>query len=268
MDAIIPSQQHQRKRSIKKPPAPTPSSTQTTTTGSPLRQCFHPSYPRVAERHASHELKHAIKSRMEYSKYCCNAEMRDVIDALNDFVEKGLTDSHQQTYTPNALISTLQELIGFAQQVLDTPLTSFLDGSGGHMELVADAQTIGMQWEHHPHWPCRDLYVRTLLGVAAFTRAVEWYDAEQRFWSAATLFNEDDDVTDVESTVTDESFLPEKPTLDLSDQQMDLTMHRVGSWQQLQDAALRGQNHTVVMELNLSNAVVQYLSPIWDHIIG
>ncbi|ORY94239.1 hypothetical protein BCR43DRAFT_461749 [Syncephalastrum racemosum] len=270
MDAVIPSRQQQaRKKSTKKSPAFASSTpTTTTTAGSPLRQCFHPSHTRTVERHASHELKHAIKSRMEYSKYCCNAEMRDVIDALNDFVEKGLADPHQQTYTPNALISTLQELIGFAQQVLDTPLTSFLDGSGEHMELVIEAQTIGMQWEHHPDWPCRDLYVRVLLGVAAFTRAVEWYDAEQRFWSAATLFNEDDEVTDVESTVTDESFLPERPTLDLSDQQMDLVMHRVGSWQQLQDAALRGQNHTVVMELNLSNAVVQYLSPVWDHIIG
>ncbi|KAF7723673.1 hypothetical protein EC973_001764 [Apophysomyces ossiformis] len=99
--------------------------------------------------------------------------------SLSPMIAMVSEDSYMQT----PFMITLQELIGLTQQVLDTDIDVFLDNSGICAEIVCAIQAIGVKWDYHPGWPCREWYVRLLLGVAALNRVVEWWEAERGFWA-------------------------------------------------------------------------------------
>ncbi|ORZ09533.1 hypothetical protein BCR42DRAFT_381630 [Absidia repens] len=88
----------------------------------------------------------------------------------------------EDAYLPTPFILALQDMITLAQTVLDTPLENYLENAGGCAAIVSAIQSVGMQWDAHPEWPCREWYVRLLLCVAAFNRVVEWWEAERGFW--------------------------------------------------------------------------------------
>jgi hypothetical protein len=98
-------------------------------------------------------------------------------------VNSRLTLISEDSYLPTPFILTLQDLISLAQSVLDTPLDTFLENSGTCAELVSRIQELGAKWDENPRWPCREWYVRLLLGVAALNRVVEWWEAERGFWA-------------------------------------------------------------------------------------
>ncbi|CAO3595486.1 unnamed protein product [Absidia cylindrospora] len=88
----------------------------------------------------------------------------------------------EDAYLPTPFILALQDMITLAQTVLDTPLENYLENVGGCAAIVSSIQSVGMQWDAHPEWPCREWYVRLLLCVAALNRVVEWWEAERGFW--------------------------------------------------------------------------------------
>jgi hypothetical protein len=92
----------------------------------------------------------------------------------------------EDSYLPTPFILTLQDLISVAQNVMDTSLDDIIETSGACAEAVARIQAIGVQWDIHPEWPCREWYVRLLLGIAALNRVVEWWAAERGFWTSSS----------------------------------------------------------------------------------
>lgn len=92
----------------------------------------------------------------------------------------------EDAYIPTPFILTLQDLICLAQSVLDTDLETFLDNPGACADTVSNIQAVGVQWDYHKEWPCREWYVRLLLGVAALNRVIEWWQAERSFWASSS----------------------------------------------------------------------------------
>jgi hypothetical protein len=91
----------------------------------------------------------------------------------------------EDSYLPTPFILRLQDLISVAQNVMDTSLDEIIETSGACAEAVAKIQAIGIQWDVNPEWPCREWYVRLLLGIAALNRVVEWWAAERGFWTSS-----------------------------------------------------------------------------------
>ncbi|KAI9264191.1 hypothetical protein BDA99DRAFT_536917 [Phascolomyces articulosus] len=262
---------------------------------------------------------------------------------MNNMITLITEDSYQAT----PFILTLQDLIALAQSVMDTPLDVFLDYKGVCAELVSNIQAIGVQWDDHPEWPCREWYVRLLLGVAALNRVLDWWEAERGFWAwsmaptaaagtsvssmsiqqlqqqqqqqplsasatptAGTSDTEGGTTTDLESISGmstkegDMSSSEAIPGYELTRQRLptassdgtargsDIVGSAVPSRlltsatssgiqssddlgsistqedrQQdqvdLQEAADRGQNSTIIMELSLGTTAIQYVSPVW-----
>lgn len=112
-----------------------------------------------------------------------NLTPSDSMPAHLSHVNSRLTLISEDSYLPTPFILTLQDLISLAQSVLDMPLDTFLENSGTCAELVSRIQELGAKWDENPKWPCREWYVRLLLGVAALNRVVEWWEAERGFWA-------------------------------------------------------------------------------------
>ncbi|KAI9323113.1 hypothetical protein BX666DRAFT_2021869 [Dichotomocladium elegans] len=210
----------------------------------------------------------------------------------------------EDSYLPTPFILTLQELIGLAQSVMDTPLDLFIDYNGMCAELVSKIQALGSEWDTHTEWPCREWYVRLLLGVAALNRVLDWWETERAFWASSwgqspALASDTDGgaTTDLESKTDDGEYsdqgygrqrLPttssdgrgevsaavrsrvlvndEGTSVFSSDDQegADTLNDNID----LQEAAERGQNNTIIMELSLGTSAVQYVSPVWLDVIG
>ncbi|KAI8879335.1 hypothetical protein K501DRAFT_287436, partial [Backusella circina FSU 941] len=207
----------------------------------------------------------------------------------------------EDSYLPTPFILTLQDLITLAQNVMDTSLDEILETSGACADAVSRLQEIGSRWDDHPEWPCREWYVRLLLGIAALNRVVEWWGAERGFWNAScggsttaassvppSDTEQDDmesvsnlskmDETDDEHMSVDldysyhhgpssikkdaESVISRDPMVD--DEEI---LENVGSLQ-LQEEAERSQSSTIIAELSLSSTTVQYLSPVWFDVVG
>ncbi|KAI8391144.1 uncharacterized protein BYT42DRAFT_183352 [Radiomyces spectabilis] len=95
-----------------------------------------------------------------------------------------VTPIAEDSYLPTPFVLALQDLICLSQKVLDTEVELFLENAGACAELVSLIQAVGMQWNCHPDWPCKEWYVRLLLSVAALNRVLEWWEAERNFWTA------------------------------------------------------------------------------------
>jgi hypothetical protein len=194
----------------------------------------------------------------------------------------------EDSYLPTPFILTLQDLICLAQSVLDTDLDLFLENAAACAEIVSKIQDVGMQWDHHPEWPCRQYYVRLLLGVAALNRVVKWWHAERGFWSSFTDGTASEPSTsttvtplfkplmintslDYENTNNDsQENTPSSRTRDNSTMSMMMMQdedEQENNWE-LQEEAERGQSDTIVMELDLAEPTVKYLSPVWHQVLG
>jgi hypothetical protein len=210
----------------------------------------------------------------------------------------------EDSYLPTPFILTLQDLISVAQNVMDTSLDEIIETNGACAEAVARIQTIGSKWDIHPEWPCREWYVRLLLGIAALNRVVEWWAAERGFWSntsgnataVSSVPPSDTEGDDMDSV----SNLSKMDETDDEDGQMSLDEissqrskktatttfnddmsqdpqiygdndavldEQLGSLQ-LQEEAERSQNSTFIIELSLGTTTVQYVSPVWFEVVG
>lgn len=206
----------------------------------------------------------------------------------------------EDSYLPTPFILTLQDLIALAQSVMDTPLDVFLEYSGSCAELVSKIQMIGTAWDQHPEWPCREWYVKLLLSVAALNRVLDWWEAERAFWAAgqqsSPAIRPASDVdtgttTDLESmTEGDSSTGYERqrfPTnsssevgsaipsrlLASGDETTSISSGDDGERMEIMDdnadmQEAEGANSTIIMELSLGTAAVQYVSPVWLDVIG
>ncbi|KAI8887230.1 hypothetical protein K501DRAFT_330660 [Backusella circina FSU 941] len=207
----------------------------------------------------------------------------------------------EDSYLPTPFILTLQDLICLAQSVLDTDLDLFLENTGACAEIVSKIQDVGMQWDYHPEWPCRQYYVRLLLGVAALNRVVKWWQAERGFWSSFTdgtasepststtvtpLFkplmintsfdydntNNDNSEDNTPASIwtsrdAPSSSIPRTRDNSVMSMMMQDEEEQENNWE-LQEEAERGQSDTIVMELDLSEPTVKYLSPVWHQVLG
>lgn len=226
--------------------------------------------------------------------------MNTTSDAINT---PALAMIAEDSYSPTPFILTLQELVGLAQKILSTPLDVFLSEPQKYTALVQSIQSLGIEWEQHLDWPCRKLYVRLLVGVAAFNRAIEWWEAERRFWSAAwpngttpseqqdhergtsskedemDLFsssnNNNNNSTNVPSSRCSSTApvdLEEERDIgddgDTEGEEDQQSSESEMNLKQLQEAIDRGQMHTIVMEIGLDADTIQYISPIWHNVTG
>lgn len=210
----------------------------------------------------------------------------------------------EDSYLPTPFILTLQDLIALAQSVMDTPLDVFLDYSGSCAELVSKIQTIGAAWDQHPEWPCREWYVKLLLSVAALNRVLDWWEAERAFWASSWAGQQSPAIrpasdvnagttTDLESVTEGEadastayerqrlptnsssevgSAIPSRllasgdETTSVSSGDDQERMEIMDDNADLQEA--EAANSTIIMELSLGTAAVQYVSPVWLDVIG
>lgn len=222
--------------------------------------------------------------------------MNTASDAINT---PALAMIAEDSYSPTPFILTLQELVGLAQKILSTPLDVFLSEPQKYTALVQSIQSLGIEWEQHLDWPCRKLYVRLLVGVAAFNRAIEWWEAERRFWSAAwpngttpseqqdhergtsskeddmDLFSNNNNSTNVPSSRCSSTApvdLEEERDIgddgDTEGEEDQQSSQSEMNLKQLQEAVDRGQMHTIVMEIGLDADTIQYISPIWHNVTG
>lgn len=129
----------------------------------------------------------------------------DSMPAHLSHVNSRLTLISEDSYLPTPFILTLQDLISLAQSVLDMPLDTFLENSGTCAEVVSRIQELGTKWDENPRWPCREWYVRLLLGVAALNRVVEWWEAERGFWANSFTLSTSSSQPPAKGTQNDES---------------------------------------------------------------
>ncbi|KAG2231009.1 hypothetical protein INT48_001616 [Thamnidium elegans] len=303
-----------------------------------------------SDANSTTRIQRSIKSRLQFAKEACDAELRQIIDGLNEYVERGLQyvedmdeileeglrstessddeafveqymalpsvvemdenspdtknsssnslphkrtlssamDEHEDpqrigssmvalisedSYLPTPFILTLQELISVAQSVMDTSLDEIIETNGACAEAVAKIQTIGSSWDEHPEWPCREWYVRLLLGIAALNRVIEWWAVERGFWSATGTATPvpASDTEDMDTVIPNrrqdqESILSHDTPL-FEDDEMNEPDDNFGSFQ-LQAEAERSQNSTIIVELSLGTTAVQYVSPVWFDVVG
>ncbi|GAA97405.1 uncharacterized protein L969DRAFT_94460 [Mixia osmundae IAM 14324] len=99
-------------------------------------------------------------------------------------------DDHGVSTSP--FISTLQDMITIATEILDTSVISLATKSGACAAFITRLQSLGKNWDDHPEWPCRRSYIDLLLSVAGLSRVLEWWEAERGFWN----FNEMDEAED------------------------------------------------------------------------
>ncbi|GAA5803497.1 hypothetical protein HPULCUR_008979 [Helicostylum pulchrum] len=328
-----------------------------------------------SDANSTTRIQRSIKSRLQFAKEACDAELRHIIDGLNEYVERGLQyvedmdeileeglrstessdeeafveqymalpsvvemdenspdtkhsssnslphkrtlssamDEHEDpqrtgssmvalisedSYLPTPFILTLQELISVAQSVMDTSLDEIIETNGACAEAVAKIQTIGSSWDEHPEWPCREWYVRLLLGIAALNRVIEWWAVERGFWSVTgtatpipasdtedmdtssniskmdeeeTYDEVDDDghmsIDEVPKRRQDRESILSHDTPLFEDDEMNEPDNNFGSFQ-LQAEAERSQNSTIIVELSLGTTSVQYVSPVWFDVVG
>ncbi|KAI9014365.1 hypothetical protein CLU79DRAFT_767266 [Phycomyces nitens] len=225
-------------------------------------------------------------------------EVNEEVGSLS-YMNSMITLVSEDSYLPTPFILTLQDIICLTQRILDTDLNTFLDNKGTCAEILGDILAVGKQWDRHPEWPCQKLYMDLLLEVAALNRVVEWWETERGFWSgtrgstgninspsttAATTSTSA--ISDTEG-IADRGFAKpgdsheRRPSESGSfwsscanndDPDIDNPEYSPTDTQddnlQLQEAAERAQNSTIVMELSLVNTSVEYLSPIWKNVIG
>ncbi|KAI8078172.1 uncharacterized protein B0P05DRAFT_491594 [Gilbertella persicaria] len=228
----------------------------------------------------------AVDSDIETKNKC---QQKPIVDGVTSFEAP---DCYQQdskdfatmisedAYLPTPFILTLQDLICLAQSVLDTELYVFLENTGACASTVSSIQSIGTQWVQHKEWPCKEWYVQLLLCVAAFNRVIEWWQAEHSFWTASS--------TSIASTPTMTPALNPTGSNKTGNQSTGEIASDIGNMHtrtnsavlsllqsrpeteasQLQENAEIGQSCTIVMELSLANTAIEYLSPIWYHVIG
>lgn len=179
----------------------------------------------------------------------------------------------EDAYLPTPFILTLQDLICLAQGVLDTDIDMFLENPGACADTVSNIQVVGTQWDENQDWPCREWYIRLLLSVAALNRVIEWWQAEKSFWSYSTSNStvntpllkpcqppsqEDGTRPSRPPRTRDNSVVSNFIPSDYNDEESF----------QLQLEANIGQSNTIVMELSLDLFKIQYLSPVWEEVIG
>ncbi|KAI8096700.1 uncharacterized protein BX664DRAFT_259275 [Halteromyces radiatus] len=212
----------------------------------------------------------------------------------------------EDSYLPTPFILTLQELISMAQNVMDTSLDTILESPGTCADTVSKIQSIGMQWDVHPEWPCREWYVRLLLSVAALNRVLEWWEAERGFWLQAWSSNTPITSSIIPTPTTTATTAATSDTEDTTDSSrpsrksfaLNHRLHHhhhhvdrdreqgqlfnetvtydgnsksreIDSYQDvLQEAANKSQNSTILLELSLGTTTVQYVSPVWLDVIG
>lgn len=86
-------------------------------------------------------------------------------------------------------LTSLQELIVLATDVLDLTVDSLVSRPSACVEIVREIQKTGQSWDDHEDWPGRAWYVDILIAVARLARVLEWWEAEKGFWN----FDEDSD---------------------------------------------------------------------------
>ncbi|KAF7728237.1 hypothetical protein EC973_006518 [Apophysomyces ossiformis] len=207
-----------------------------------------------------------------------SGNVHEPIPTMNDThdVQTRLALISEDSYLPTPFILTLQDLISLAQNIMDTPLDTILDNPGACGDVVSDIQAIGIQWDTHPEWPCREWYVRLLLCVAALNRVVEWWEAERGFWSASWTPSRTPSISVSDTDGADFDSVSGTSAADGTQQQInnehDGTMpaadRSYDNNLQLQEAAERSQNSTIIMELSLGTTSIQYVSPVWSDVIG
>lgn len=204
------------------------------------------------------------------------------------------TATENDSEEPTPFVVTLQKLALYAQKVLDTPLDDVENISINFSKLLLDIQNLGKQWEIHREWACRQWYIRLLLAAAALNRALEWWEAERKFWASTaapgSVISENDiDQESSFSTVPDDSDNnPEtlstlskhlgsmylKENLSSADERSSNQPSPVAqSLKSLDDeeptnhSALK-QSYTVIMDLSLQETIIQYVSPVWLDLLG
>lgn len=222
-------------------------------------------------------------------------------------VNQMVTMISEDSYLPTPFILTLQDLIALAQSVMDTPLQVFLEHRGSCADIVSRIQTVGAEWDKHTKWPCREWYVRLLLGVAALNRVLDWWEAERGFWATppavaptatTTASTSDVDGGDLESVSAvsraDDSEYGDRPrvpttssdgrfeagesgnphhfmsdeTASMYTDDQEAESNANDDSVRLQEEAERSQNDTIIMELSLGTTAIQYVSPVWLELVG
>lgn len=252
-----------------------------------------------------HQYKQVFNQPVEPIEYEIQQD-QDLLewDALKDKtplpLQEIVTMISEDDYLPTPFILTLQSLICLAQSVLDTDLEIFLENPGAGADTVSNIQSVGGNWDYYKEWPCKEWYVRLLLGVAAFNRVVEWWQAERSFWATSSSIITPTTTTSASTTTTvtplfkpltinsnqPENFSfgimnePTAPSIDETSRTTRVPRTRDNSVMstfmqseneeicQLQEEAEMGQSSTIVMELSLNPSIVQYLSPVWHDVIG
>lgn len=91
--------------------------------------------------------------------------------------------------TDRLFLTSLQDLIVLATDVLDLTVDSLISRPSACVEIVRKIQGTGQAWDEHEDWPGRAWYVDILMAVARLARVLEWWEAEKGFWN----FDEDVD---------------------------------------------------------------------------
>lgn len=91
--------------------------------------------------------------------------------------------------TDKLFLTSLQDLIVLATDVLDLTVDSLISRPSACVEIVRKIQATGQAWDEHEDWPGRAWYVDILMAVARLARVLEWWEAEKGFWN----FDEDAD---------------------------------------------------------------------------
>ncbi|ORX34130.1 hypothetical protein BD324DRAFT_584008 [Kockovaella imperatae] len=91
--------------------------------------------------------------------------------------------SEDEVQRSKLFVNALQDLIVFAQDVMDMTVNTLIMRPTATSEIIAKLQVVGSRWDDHQDWPGREWYVDILMAVANLNRVLDWWEAEKGFWN-------------------------------------------------------------------------------------
>ena len=96
--------------------------------------------------------------------------------------------SDEEAERGKEFLNALQDLIVFAQDILDMSVNTLIMRPSATSEIIQKLQSVGARWDNHDDWPGREWYVDILMAIANLNRVLDWWEAEKGFWN----FDEED----------------------------------------------------------------------------
>jgi serine/threonine protein kinase/CheY-like chemotaxis protein len=177
------------------------------------------------------------------------------------------TEGSEAIQTP--FEAALGELISMAQTALEMDAAMCMLEPTRVQDLLSRIQKLQAKWDANPSWPCREYLIRLLLVFGGVGRIVEHLLQDERTWNVTKPNDETRQPTlliEADPIISFVSQMP-KPT---TNSRSDRTNKPQTDWSltELREATEEAKNLTVLLEMDVDDCHVNYISPSCKQVFG